>query len=292
LAKGSKPHIYFRRAVALGSLHQKARAIGPVFLRVFESPIEVIEWNTDHLGTFSGEIERKLSVRDTLRLKAKRTHELSPKHPLVIASEGSFLPHPAIPFVQANLESLLFVDFERDIEVFAEVLSGDTNHAELQLKVKEDVTPEFLQKVGFPEHGLIVHLKDPARFVRKGIQSGLDLKRAIEDAREMSLRENLDSAVIVATDMRAHMNPMRMKVIERVSEKLVESLLSLCPACETPGFSMTGVERGLPCEECGQATELVRSEIWTCQKCPHLEYRDRADGLRAAPSSDCSICNP
>ena len=71
----------------------------------------VIELNldTDQLGTFTGEVERKSDPITTARNKCVVAMELS-NCDLAIASEGSFGPHPSISFIPADDEFLLFID--------------------------------------------------------------------------------------------------------------------------------------------------------------------------------------
>lgn len=81
---------------------------------------ESVEIDTDEFGTFSGETARKLSVKETLQKKVEAVCKAVPDARFVIASEGSFGPHPFIGFVQCDHEVLLFFDRKNKIEIFAD----------------------------------------------------------------------------------------------------------------------------------------------------------------------------
>ena len=50
-------NLYSNKRVFLGSLHQKELAISPVLSKELNIRLVTVPWNTDTLGTFSGEIE-------------------------------------------------------------------------------------------------------------------------------------------------------------------------------------------------------------------------------------------
>lgn len=47
---------------------------------------------------------------------------------LVISSEGSFFPHPNLPYLSCNRELILFYDKDNQIEIVAEEISLETNY--------------------------------------------------------------------------------------------------------------------------------------------------------------------
>ncbi|HEY1079210.1 MAG TPA: DUF6671 family protein, partial [Bdellovibrio sp.] len=63
--------------------------------------------DTDLLGTFSGEVERRGAVREVLRAKIELAIKDRPKNRLFLASEGSFGPHPHLGFVPSDMEALM-----------------------------------------------------------------------------------------------------------------------------------------------------------------------------------------
>ncbi|MFX6266155.1 DUF6671 family protein, partial [Acinetobacter baumannii] len=68
--------------------------------------------------------------------------------------------------------------------------------------------------------------------------------------------------VFVETDMRAMYNPMRMQVIEKATENLIRKIKHVCPKCATPGFDITKINKGLPCDWCNAPTNSVLSYVY------------------------------
>ena len=273
------PRPYEGQAAALATIHGKARAIGPAFRRRLGLALVVPEGiDTDRLGTFTGEVPRPAGLKETAVLKA-RVGLAATGLPLSVASEGSFGPHPVIPFLAAAREALAFVDIARGLTLVEERVSERTNFAALDLTPGADI-PGFLARARFPSHGLI--LRSGGQII-KGITDPAHLARLLEAAEAPSRLE---------TDMRAHMNPTRMVQIARLAHALARRLATPCPACSAPGFGLVRTETGLPCADCGAPTGLVKAELHGCARCGHEQRLPRKDGLGAAPPAACPLCNP
>jgi hypothetical protein len=98
------------RRLLIATKHKKERVIAPLL----EKNLGVIcftndSFDTDALGTFSGEVERELDPITTVRKKCLLAMEASDCD-LGVASEGSFGAHPSIFFASANDEFLIFID--------------------------------------------------------------------------------------------------------------------------------------------------------------------------------------
>lgn len=98
------------RKILIVTKHQKEKVIAPLLekelgLRCFISE----KFDTDSLGTFSGEIPRKNDPLTTLKQKCELAMELE-GFELAIATEGSFGNHPSIFFAVANDELILLYD--------------------------------------------------------------------------------------------------------------------------------------------------------------------------------------
>jgi hypothetical protein len=208
---------------------------------------------------------------------------------LGLANEGSFGPHPFVPWIASNLEVMVFIDNERGFSIHEMQFSEKTNYARCEVSDFSELG-EWLEKVRFPSHGLLVRPKSehPKIAVEKGIVRFDHLHEAIERAASYSE----EALAVLETDMRAHFNPLRMAVIRRLAFKLARRLATPCPACAVPGWGMTDQSKGLPCEACGTATEMILAEIFTCTQCVHREERPRLDDLREAPAGRCPLCNP
>ena len=270
---------YWGLRAALATCHQKDAAIASSFATHTGLGITVPEaLDTDSLGTFTGEVPRPASMRETARRKAMMGMECLDL-PLGIASEGSFGPHPSIPFLPAGRELLIFIDMIRGIELVEEQLCETTNFASL------DVTPDadiegFLVAMRFPSHALI--FRSDRRLV-KGIQDRSMLDELLRTA---------PAQVRLETDMRAHMNPTRMTEIAKLADKLARRIATPCPACSAPGFGTVRVERGLPCRDCGAPTSLIHTLIQGCMLCSHEDVAMRSDGRLTATPAQCPECNP
>jgi ribosomal protein L37E len=83
-----------------------------------------------------------------------------------------------------------------------------------------------------------------------------------------------------------------MRAIAEVAGRLASRLLRQCPECRTPGFGRTGRTPGLPCRDCGSATEFTAHETHGCVACGFERRMDRPDGRRSADPAYCDRCNP
>ncbi len=257
--------IYEKQTVLLITKHKKAIAIAPVFRELLGTQIEELELDTDTLGTFTGEVQRIGNAYECARKKCLWGLEHNNTY-FGIASEGSFGPHPSIPGAFSDLEILYFRDRKNDFELTITHLSSKSNFGAQSISDVDQLL-KFASSVSFPSHALIVRPNQPAKtpMIFKGISCQSDLLEAYEESRQHSV----DHQVCVETDMRAHMNPTRMAVIREAAELMAHRLASPCPTCQTPGWGMTAVERGLRCEVCGLPTEMIQYRIFGCTKCAY-----------------------
>lgn len=283
---------YAGQRLCLASQHRKEKALA----RPFEAGLGVIVelsqgLDTNAFGSFSGERPRLDDAKRTCRLKAEAGLALS-GHRLGLASEGSFGPHPALPFLAVGIECLTFMDAETSLVIQDSQISARTNFSQIQAKPGDPIDA-WLQRVGFPSHALLVRPHrppslGPAAVVAMGLQTRACLDQAMLAAASLSG----DGLVQVETDMRAHCNPTRMAAIRRLGFQLVRRLRCTCPACHAPGWGLIERLPGLPCGWCGRPTERIAREIDGCAACDHRQERPRADGLSCADPEHCLSCNP
>ena len=286
-------HPYRGVHIALSTMHGKEQILGPLFQEIFNAKVLVPQdMNTDIFGTFSGEVPRKKDIKDVLRKKADLGMRIS-GHKYGIASEGSFGPHPWIPFASCNQEFLIFKDLERDIEVFSTGISLNSRADSIQIQ-KLSEAQDFFRKIGFGSQGVIVrppeNLKNCEKYIFKGLREFRDVESAfLQIKRDLNVQK-----IVIETDNRCHMSPRRQKVIFNSGQLLVETLCSLCPECGVPGFEMFDYLRGLPCSECGKRSDKPQKELWRCpsKNCTYQEERGRLDGLQSLDPSECDECNP
>lgn len=112
------PHPFHGKTFYFATKHGKEELLKPLLAELGMDCV-AIPVDTDVFGTFSGEVERTGSVRETLRKKIKAAADQHSEAQLILASEGSFGPHPLIGFMQTDLESLLLWDRETGREIYA-----------------------------------------------------------------------------------------------------------------------------------------------------------------------------
>ncbi len=274
--------------IVLTTKHEKVVAIRPAFQELLSAEVVECEFDTDQLGTFSGEVERPGTALECARRKCVAGMRLAgAKYGL--ASEGSFGPHPTIPFFACDYEILYFIDQERGIQVHESILSEKTNYRTACLGSFQELD-QFAEKSRFPSHALIIrpNVWRDRSVIFKGIQS----QDVMHHAFSQCLNLSEDGRVWVETDMRAHVNPSRMAVIGELALKLGKRLATECPSCKTPGWGVVSYEKGLRCEYCNLPTELVSFEISGCPSCQFSERKGRSDGQKSASQRYCGWCNP
>lgn len=274
------------RKLVIATKHSKERVIAPHLERALGvSCFVASDLDTDQLGTFSGEVQRELDPLAAAVLKCEMAMDQTGCD-LAVASEGSFGPHPALYFVSADDEMLVLVDRANNLQIAARALSTETNFNARDV-ASENELMAFAQEVGFPAHGLILRRSQTSfEGIIKGITSAHDLR----DGFNRLMSEY--GRVYVETDMRAHLNPTRMKVIEEATLNLLDKLGSLCPQCQTPGYSVTQAKKGLPCGLCGMPTATVRSHVYTCTHCAFSHEVDFPGGQTTQDPMYCDFCNP
>jgi hypothetical protein len=282
--------LFSDRLVVLATMHQKEKVIAPLLQKELGVKTVVPQnFNTDIFGTFTREVKRPGTQIEAARIKAQKALELTGES-LAIASEGSFAPHPLVPYISSNREIVILLDKVNNLEIIGEEFSTDTNFSHQIIKNLDDAHI-FAKKVGFPEHGLVVWFESSSKRcneIIKGITKETDLIDAVNSA----LQNSADGQVNIETDMRAMYNPTRMKNIEKATHSLLKKISSCCPQCHTPGFEITQRISGLPCELCHMPTTLTLTVIYQCKKCDFKQEKLFPNGEEFADPAQCMYCNP
>ncbi|AND70651.1 hypothetical protein ATSB10_31970 [Dyella thiooxydans] len=273
----------------LATMHGKERAIAPLLARFLGVRVVVPEdFDTDRFGTFSRDVARTSTSLETARAKIRTGFERVPEARLGLASEGSFGPHPHVPFLAWGSEQVVLVDRATGLELVGRHEAPARHFAHARVE-DVDAARAFAARVGFPRQGVIVMGMEggqptPAVALAKDAHDDGTLVAAV--------RRALDAceAASVETDMRAHRNPQRMRCIRRATVDLLRAWRSRCPACARPGFVISARLPGRPCGWCGAPTRQVLADERRCAGCGHLERRPR-DGGPADPAH-CDACNP
>ena len=278
--------LFQNRTLAIVTKHQKERAILPVLNPLMGCDMTVLDgFDTDIFGTFNGEIDRVKNPMDTLKDKCSAGLD-NLDWELGVASEGSFGPHPYIPFVNANEEWLILIDRKNGLEIIERSISTDTNFHQEEIEHLGNLF-QFAKRIGFPEHGII--LKDAEKNAKHTIDKMSSMEELIEGYYRL---KRVSDTVFAETDMRACYNPTRMAHIHELSNQLARTLASECPQCQFPGFKVQHVISGLPCECCETPTRKALKHIQECKRCGHMHTLTYPAGLRTADPGNCDRCNP
>lgn len=280
---------YDDELAVLATMHAKERVIAPLLERALGLRVKVSNGiDTDRFGTFSRDVERTGSQLDAARAKITAAFAESPDARVALASEGSFGPHPYIPFAPLAREIVVLADRARGLELIGRHAGLNTNFSHA---VVSDVAAAraFAERVQFPAHGVIVigcteGQPAPQRALIKDIGSAAELDNAVTQV------VGVCGAAFVETDMRAHRNPNRMRAIKAAAIDLVRRYRSQCPVCLAPGFAVTERLSGLPCSWCGWPTLAMRADVLSCAACGHRIERPVA--ATTADPGQCGDCNP
>lgn len=277
-------HLFRGRHLVIATMHGKESVIAPLL----EEEIKVVchttqGFDTNRYGTFSGDIQRVGTAPETARAKAMGALA-DTGGTLAVASEGSFGPHPSCFLIPANEEYVCLVDAENDLFITGRHFTEDTNFATQKISSLEELE-EICIRVGYPEHGLLMRPTDESHSAVT-----LSASRDVLHSQVMPWLEK-GQELTVETDMRAMRNPTRMKAIGFAVEDLIRNLHSFCPMCHTPGFSIIGVLRGLPCRLCRRQTRSVIAYKYGCTKCLY-EKVYKKKGAAYEDAMYCDYCNP
>jgi len=263
--------------------HDKAKLVTKHFNEILGMQVQEVFVDTDVFGTFSGEIERVGTPLETAVKKARVGIETT-GNPFAIASEGSIGPDPIFGFINANIETMVFVDDELDIQVHETIKSNEI--VAFTTSTLKNNLEEFLKKADFPNHALIVKPNNGQGAI-KGIRDLTELEAAIGKSRDLST----DGHATIESDLRAMCSPSRQKNISAVALKLVKRLATTCPDCQTPGWGLKSYVRGVECSECGDfSADAIKQEILGCFNC---EYSALGAVINVTlDPARCMSCNP
>ena len=137
-----------------------------------------------------------------------------------IASEGTYRPSAPLFSGHQNAEIIALVGADWRTPITEILLDCPSNFANITIGLSSYRSTgfwQFLDKTGFPEHALMVvpHNEVARELIFKGIRS-FD---ALGDAIERCIAVSETGLAHVEADMRAHMNPTRMKAIATLAER-------------------------------------------------------------------------
>jgi hypothetical protein len=279
-------NLFQNRSLLIATQHGKETVMAPLLEAALGVRCITSQgFDTDTLGTFTGEVERRLDPYATAKEKCLQAMERMGCD-LAVSSEGSFGPHPALFFVPSGDELVVLIDKRHGLEVFGRELTTATNFAGSAVHTERELLA-FAEKAGFPQHALILR---PAAAAPTGIIKGITEQAALLQAFRQLLGQH--GSVYVETDMRAMHNPTRMAAIGKATEKLIGKLLHHCPNCAMPGMDVAEAIAGLPCNLCGLPTKSTLAYIYRCKHCTFAEEVRFPLGKQTEEPRFCDYCNP
>ena len=127
------------RTLLVATKHEKEKVIAPILERDLGLKCIISSvFNTDELGTFMGEVERRHDPITTARKKCLLAMELA-NCDMAIANEGSFGPHPSFYLLPADDEFLFFKDKKNDLEIIVRELSTQANFNAREIKSENEL---------------------------------------------------------------------------------------------------------------------------------------------------------
>ena len=275
---------YRGATVVLPTLHNKGALAQEAFTEYLGMDVIELHADTDQFGTFSGDVERKLSPKESAIAKAKLGLTQT-EYQYALASEGTIGADPTIPFVNSDLEVVVFLDSINDL-----IISNTHRSFEISACTHEYIEGEdlekFLTKADFPNHQLIVKCLDTdIKVLAKGISNRADLMKVLDQAEKEGLKK-----IVIESDLRAHASPSRAQNIKQAFKELAIRISSLCPECESPGWGVTSAVRGLPCSDCGEESDAIKAHVFGCISCSYVAEADPI--ATSIDPSRCSWCNP
>lgn len=271
--------------VAVATKHGKLSQIAPAFDGLKDWQLELAPIDTDEFGTFSGEVERNLSPRETVIKKAKAgARSLGLDYG--IASEGTIGAHPYLPFINSDYELMAFVCLSKDVAVVESYLSADITAYSQDVSHSSDLE-EMFHNLDLPNHAvnIVVETKSE-RQVHKGFTDMHEVQKIIEQ----HLADEAKS-VRVESDFRAMNSPSRQANIAICAQRLALRVGANCPGCSHFGWGIVGYQYGLPCLSCGLMNESVaNAEKFGCLSCDFVELNGFAQ--ESIDPSRCELCNP
>ena len=246
-------------------------------------------FDTDTLGTFSGEVERRLSPLDCARYKARLACELTGAS-IGLGSEGSFGGGPMAGLIGWDHELLVLVDTVSGLEVVATAQGPFDVH---EWEADDAAALRAGLEERDPQQGWLLQADD---FVAKGLYTA----DAILAAAGKLFGRGAESALAagapfpwplpIKPDLRAMHCPPRRARIREAAANLRQRLLSFCPGCSAPNFWPDHSDYGLPCGACGFATRCLRQKRAVCFHCKEEQCYPVPESH--ADPGRCDFCNP
>lgn len=261
------------KSAVLLSKHHKSLQLSPILGKVEIELVEINFFDTDQLGSFSGEISRKLSPKECALQKAKKAVELIGVN-IGIGSEGSFGGGPLAGLINWNEEIVCLYQKEPELIIYG-IAAGPTSLIGLKANSLDELKCQLLN---FPQQKWLIRSDE---HVIKGLtsQDVINLYRTIL----------IETPIRIEPDLRAMHSPSRQEMITKAGLNLLARLQSTCPLCHHADFWSDNKEFGPPCKQCGEPTSEIKSAIYHCKSCQNIEKK--IIKVIGEPYY-CTYCNP
>lgn len=279
-------------SACLVSKHRKSKQIHPALNSAFGWQVTAIDkFNTDMLGTFSGECERTLTAIDCAVYKAEKALSLS-DNDIGLGSEGSFNPD-LYGLMTVNQELLACVHREHGLLAIGQA-AKPVNIDTWTLQPQESNKLTSIVDALPTEQALILRLingeSEQGNKYYGDVQKGLINKEQVFAAFNLLTAIDASKAIEVTYDLRAMHCPQRRSTITLAAENLVERLQSNCPNCDAINFYPQKQLPGLPCETCHLPTSVIKAYQAKCAQCGFETTTPVKQ--KTASTVNCSFCNP
>lgn len=214
--------------VLIATMHGKELVLGPLLADLGFKVLLPVGYDTDALGTFSGDIRRKGTAIDAVLEKARRAC-LVTGIPRAVASEGSYRPCQELFPGAHNVELLSFVDLQADFSCVEHLTNTGTSFVKGRVlpDLEAPETETLLREMNWPRVKALVVPDDPALGTwPEDVFKGIGDEEALIQAMKSCAQKTRDGLVHVETDLRAHMNPTRMESVASVAKVFVARLYS------------------------------------------------------------------
>ncbi|MFC3094153.1 hypothetical protein DRW07_11760 [Alteromonas sediminis] len=255
--------------------HCKAKWIAPALLPVGFQVVEYTDFDTDKLGTFSGEVVREKDARATAAYKAKLACELS-KSRYGLGSEGSFFPHP-----------LAQITWEQEIICLFDAQKGALFYG--MSEGPAEVTTQTIETAQALDD-LDAFLGAEQRWMWQDVSGNWHKGLNIELVAELYKEHSVSYPQALVPDYRAMYCPSRQKMLEKAATDLANRLLSTCPQCGTPEFVYEKPQSGLPCSACSLPTTQAKGWWAQCKACGFKDLKHHSS--QHTDPVNCAFCNP
>lgn len=263
--------------LALLTRHQKLGLVAPALTPLGFQLQLTDAFDTDQLGTFSGEIARTLSPLNAARQKAQLAAELTGAR-YGLGSEGSFGGGPLPGLLNWDHEILVWLDTTTGQQVVAQA-AGAVRVAPVSFHSLDSLSQQL---AGAPVgQGWMLQLDNQ---LYKGLCSVAQISALLSQSTWFAGQQ-----LTLQPDLRAMHCPERMHYIRQAAQQLAVQLQQRCPNCQAPDFSVKQQQTGLPCACCLTPTTAIHWQQYQCDCCGH-QSRQMIEQL--ADPAVCPRCNP